>query len=127
MTNDGALAQKLMKAGSHVPKTYLVKISGKPDEKAIARLRSGITIELDDGRRVKTSPAEMRLVEDAVNPWYEVILIEGRNRQIRRMFRAVGFDVEKIRRVKLGPLILDVPPGKFRALTEGEVGQLKSL
>ena len=127
MTNDGALAQKLMKAGSHVPKTYLVKISGKPEEKAIQRLRGGITIELEDGKRVKTSPAKIRLVEDGANPWYEVILIEGRNRQIRRMFQRVGFNVEKIRRVRLGPLVLDVPPGKFRELTKGEVEQLKSL
>ena len=127
MTNDGALAQKLMKAGSHVPKTYLVKISGKPGEKDLSRLRAGITIELEDGKRVKTSPAKIRLVEDGANPWYEVILIEGRNRQIRRMFQRVGFNVEKIRRVRLGPLVLDVPPGKFRELTKGEVEQLKSL
>jgi len=127
MTNDGALAQKLMKAGSHAPKTYLVKISGKPDEKAIARLRAGVTIELEDGKRVKTSPAKMRLAEDGTNPWYEVILIEGRNRQIRRMFQSVGFLVEKIKRVQLGPLVLDVPPGKYRPLTVREVAQLKHL
>src|SRR6267378_3172331 len=48
MTNDGALAQKLMKAGSHAPKTYLVKISGKPDERALARLRAGIAIDSED-------------------------------------------------------------------------------
>jgi 23S rRNA pseudouridine2605 synthase len=127
MTNDGALAQKLMKAGSHAPKTYLVKISGKPGEQAINRLRAGITIELEDGTRVKTSPAKIRLVEDAANPWYEVILIEGRNRQIRRMFQSVGFLVEKIKRVQLGPLVLDVPPGKYRPLTVREVAKLKSL
>lgn len=127
MTNDGDLAQKLMKAGSHVPKTYQVKISGKPDGRAIERLRTGITIELEDGRRVKTSPAKIRLMEDAANPWYEVVLIEGRNRQIRRMFQKVGFLVEKIKRVQLGPLVLDVAPGKYRALTEREVEQLKSL
>ncbi len=127
MTNDGALAQKLMKAGSHVPKTYLVKISGKPDERAIERLRAGITIELEDGERVKTSPAKIRLAEDGANPWYEVILIEGRNRQIRRMFQRVGFLVEKIKRVQLGPLVLDVAPGKFRSLTVREVAKLKSL
>jgi 23S rRNA pseudouridine2605 synthase len=127
MTNDGALAQKLLKAGSHVPKTYLVKVSGKPNEKDLNRLRSGITIGLEDGKRVKTSPAKIRLVEDGANPWYEVILIEGRNRQIRRMFRRVGFSVEKIRRVRLGPLVLDVPPGEFRPLTKGEVEKLKSL
>jgi len=127
LTNDGALAQKLTKAGSHIPKTYLVKISGKPDERALQRLRSGITIPLDDGRRVKTSPAKIRLVEDAPNPWYEVVLIEGRNRQIRRMFQQVGFLVEKIKRTQLGPLTCDVPPGKFRPLTEREVHRLKNL
>jgi 23S rRNA pseudouridine2605 synthase len=127
MTNDGALAQKLTKAGSHVEKTYLVKIGGKPGEQDIARLRAGVTIELDDGRRVKTSPAKIRLAENVPNPWYEVVLIEGRNRQIRRMFERIGFHVEKIKRVKLGPLELDVAPGKFRALTRKEVTQLKNL
>ena len=125
MTNDGALAQKLTLAGSHVPKTYRVKVSGKPDERAIARLRAGITIELQDGRRVKTSPAQIRLAEPGANPWYEVVLIEGRNRQIRRMFECVGHRVEKIKRVRLGPLVLDVEPGKFRELTETEVTELK--
>jgi len=125
MTNDGALAQKLMKAGSHAPKTYLVKISGKPDERAIARLRAGVPIELEDGTRVKTSPAKIRLMEDGANPWYEVILIEGRNRQIRRMFQSVGYLVEKIKRVQVGSLVLDVGPGKFRALTVREVAKLK--
>ena len=139
MTNDGALAQKLMKAGSHVPKTYLVKVSRKPDEKAIAKLRAGVTIELEDGRRVKTSPAKIRLVEDGAkvsggwrvaageraNPWYEVTLMEGRNRQIRRMFESVGHHVEKIKRVQLGPLVLDVEPAKYRELTEEEVEKLK--
>jgi 23S rRNA pseudouridine2605 synthase len=127
MTNDGALAQKLTKAGSHVEKTYLVKISGRPSDQELARLRAGITIELDDGRRVKTSPAKIRLAEDAPNPWYEVVLIEGRNRQIRRMFDRIGHHVEKIKRTKLGPLTLDVPPGKFRPLTTKEIAQVKSL
>src|SRR5216110_412554 len=125
MTNDGALAQKLMKAGSHVPKTYRVKISGKPEEKAIVRLRAGVTIAVEDGRHVKTSPAKIRLVEDGANPWYEMVLIEGRNRQIRRMFEQVGHHVEKIKRVQLGPLVLDVEPGKFRELTKREVEELK--
>jgi 23S rRNA pseudouridine2605 synthase len=125
LTNDGALVQKLMKAGSHVPKTYLVKVSGKPREKDIERLRAGITIALEDGRRVKTSPAKIRLAEDGTNPWYEVTLIEGRNRQIRRMFERVGFPVEKIKRVQVGPLVLDVGSGNFRELTEREVEELK--
>jgi len=125
MTNDGALAAKLMKAGSHMPKTYRVKVSGKPDEKAIARLRVGVTIELEKGRRVKTSPAKIQLAEDGANPWFEVVLIEGRNRQIRRMFEQVGHHVEKIKRVQLGPVVLDVEPGKSRELTKREIEELK--
>jgi 23S rRNA pseudouridine2605 synthase len=125
LTNDGALAERMMKAGSHMPKTYLVKVSGKPDEKRIERLRQGIVIALEDGRRVKTSPAKIRLFEDGENPWYEVVLIEGRNRQIRRMFERVGHLVEKIRRVRMGPLVLDLEPGRFRALTGKEIEQLK--
>jgi 23S rRNA pseudouridine2605 synthase len=126
LTNDGDLAQRLTKAGEHMPKTYNVKISGRPNEKSIDRLRQGITIPLEDGRRVKTSPARIRLIEDAPNPWYEVTLIEGRNRQIRRMFQQIGFLVEKIKRIQFGPLKLDVPPGKFRTLTPSEVQQLKN-
>ena len=127
LTNDGALAQQLTKAASHVPKTYHVKISGRPSAQALQRLRAGITITLDDHRRVKTSPAQIRLLEDASNPWYEIILIEGRNRQIRRMFQQVGHHVEKIKRVQLGTLKLDVPPGKFRPLKAEELQSLKRL
>jgi 23S rRNA pseudouridine2605 synthase len=110
-----------------VPKTYLVKVSGKPDEQSIERLRAGIAIELEDGRKVQTSPAKIRLTEDGANPWYEVILIEGRNRQIRRMFEKVGHHVEKIRRVQLGPLVLDVEPGKYRQLRRTEIEQLRRM
>jgi 23S rRNA pseudouridine2605 synthase len=126
MTNDGTLAHRLMKAASHVPKTYVVKVSGKPADDAIAKLRTGLSIATDEGKRVRTSPAKIRIVKEAANPWYEVTLIEGRNRQIRRMFEEVGHHVEKIKRVKYGPLALDVPPGKFRPLTRQEVDRLRT-
>ena len=126
MTNDGTLAHKLMKAASHVAKTYVVKVSGKPTEESISKLRGGLSIATDDGRRVRTSPAKIRLVKEGPNPWYEITLIEGRNRQIRRMFEEVGHHVEKIKRVKYGPLALDVAPGEFRALTLREVDRLRT-
>jgi len=126
LTNDGDLAHKLMKAASHVAKTYVVKVAGVPKEEAIAKLRAGISIATDDGKRVKTGPALVKVVKEATNPWYEITLIEGRNRQIRRMFEAVGHHVEKIKRVRYGPLTLDVPPGEFRSLTLREVERLKS-
>ena len=59
----------------------------------------------------------MRLVRGGDNPWYEVMLTEGRNRQLRKMFEEIGHHVEKIRRIGYGPLGLDVPPGKLRELT----------
>jgi 23S rRNA pseudouridine2605 synthase len=126
LTNDGELAHRLMKAASHVPKTYVVKVAGTPNEEAIAKLRAGVSIATDDGRRVRTGPASVRVAKEAANPWYEITLIEGRNRQIRCMFQAVGHHVEKIKRVRYGPLSLDVPPGQFRPLTPKEVDRLKS-
>lgn len=126
LTNDGELANQLMKAASHVPKTYVVKVAGMPTEEAIAKLRAGVSIAIDDRKRVRTAPAAIRIVKEAANPWYEITLIEGRNRQIRRMFEAVGHHVEKIKRVRYGPLTLDVPPGEYRALTLREMQRLKS-
>jgi 23S rRNA pseudouridine2605 synthase len=127
LTNDGDLAHCLMKAASHVTKTYVVKVSGKPTEEKLARLRTGLSISTDEQKRVKTAPAKIRLIRDAPNPWYEIALIEGRNRQIRRMFEEIGHHVEKIRRVRYGPLELDIEPGKFRPLTSPEIAKLKSL
>lgn len=126
LTNDGDLAARLMKAASHVPKTYLVKVSGQPDETAISRLRAGVSIPTEKGRRVKTAPAKIRVIREAANPWYEITLMEGRNRQIRRMFEQVGHHVEKIKRVRYGPLELDVHPGEYRLLTPQEVARLRA-
>ena len=72
-----------------------------------------------------TQPAKITLIRDTDNPWYEVVLTEGKNREIRKMFEEVGHFVEKVRRVGFGPLVLDVPPGKMRELDEDEVDQLK--
>lgn len=127
LTNDGDFANQLMKAASHVPKTYMVKIAGKPAAEGLTRLRAGLSISSDRGRRVRTGPAQVRLIREAENPWYEVTLVEGRNRQIRRMFEEIGHHVEKIKRVRYGPLELDVHPGKFRRLTPQEVAKLKAL
>jgi 23S rRNA pseudouridine2605 synthase len=76
-------------------------------------------------KAVRTAPAQIRLLREAENPWYEVTLIEGRNRQIRRMFEEIGHHVEKIKRVRYGPLSLDIEPGQFRELTSGEVQRLR--
>jgi len=144
LTNDGELAKALTHASSHVQKTYLVKVSGQPAPEQIEKLRRGVVLPAErtplkilrgkppkaESRRrsgaVQTAPARIELIREAANPWYEVSLIEGRNRQIRRMFEETGHHVEKIKRVRYGPLELDVEPAKFRHLTEREVAQLKA-
>jgi 23S rRNA pseudouridine2605 synthase len=129
MTNDGELANALTRAANRVEKTYLVKVSGRPKESALNQLRSGLMIErgkqgTQEGR-VLTAPAKVRLAREGENPWYELALIEGRNREIRKMFEEIGHHVEKIRRIGYGPLVLDVEPGKVRELTEQEVEKLR--
>jgi 23S rRNA pseudouridine2605 synthase len=127
MTNDGELANLLTKAASGVEKTYLVKVAGRPSAQDLERLRSGVAIEKGEqgSERVTTAPARVRPVREGENPWFEVVLIEGRNRELRKMFSAVGHFVEKIRRVGYGPLQLDVEPGEMRELSPEEVNVLR--
>jgi len=141
LTNDGDLMEQLTRAGSHVAKTYMVKVSGKPSEEEIDKLRNGIMLPPEPGltgargkkqpgteRRsfaILTQPAVIQLAVDQENPWYEVTLTEGRNRQIRRMFEQIGYHIEKIKRVRYGSLTLDLDPGEFRHLTPKEVNQLR--
>jgi 23S rRNA pseudouridine2605 synthase len=127
MTNDGELANLLSKAGSGVEKTYLVKVAGQPSAEELERLRGGVTIEKGEpgSARVRTAPARVREFREGDNPWFEVVLIEGRNRELRKMFAAIGHFAEKIRRVGYGPLVLDVEPGNMRELSEDEVNALR--
>ena len=115
-----------MKAASHVAENICGKSGRHTNRGSDCQTARRISIATDDGKRVRTGPAAVRIVKQAANPWYEITLIEGRNRQIRRMFEAVGHHVEKIKRVRYGPLTLDVPPGEYRSLTLKEVQRLKS-
>ena len=121
VTNDGELANRLTKASTGVEKTYLVKVAGQPTEAELDQLRSGVAIEhgKPGSAKVRTSPARIRQVRQGDNPWYEVVLIEGRNRELRKMFEEIGHFVEKIRRVGYGPLVLDQEPGNLRELDRG--------
>ena len=141
LTNDGALMQQLTNAASHIAKSYMVKISGMPSEEQLDRLRAGVHLPAERSRAgtmggtqrgmprrseaVRTQPAGVELVREQENPWYRVTLTEGRNRQIRRMFEQIGHHVEKIRRVRYGPLELDLEPGKWRFLKPREVDALR--
>ncbi|MGA2351517.1 MAG: pseudouridine synthase, partial [Terracidiphilus sp.] len=127
VTNDGELANRLTKASSGVEKTYLVKVAGQPTEAELDILRGGVAIERGKpgSPQVRTSPARIRQVRQGDNPWYEVVLIEGRNRELRKMFEEIGHFVEKIRRVGYGPLVLDQEPGNLRELEPIELEKLR--
>lgn len=123
LTNDGEFAKRIMAPATHIPKTYLVKANGPLTEEHQAKFRAGVPIE---GKR--TAPASIKLIRAAGNPWYEVRLIEGRQNQIRLMFKHFGRLVEKLRRVKIGFLELGgLPPGEFRHLSPVEVARFRKL
>src|SRR5579885_2459802 len=123
LTNDGELTNHVTSARNHVRKVYEAKVKGVPTEEQVGRLRRGI--RLDDG--VRTAPAEIRrLGETETNAWFEVVLHEGRNQQIRKMFDAVGHSVLKLRRVAIGSVRdAGLKPGAYRFLTAEEVARLK--
>ncbi len=123
LTNDGDFANSIMSASSRIKKTYLVKVNGLLSPEEEVRFREGIAL---GGRR--TAPAELRIVKRAVNPWYEVVLIEGRKNQVRVMFQHFGKLVEKLKRVRIGFLDLrGLEPRKFRHLTPKEVERFRQL
>jgi 23S rRNA pseudouridine2605 synthase len=117
LTNDGALANRLTHPRYEVSKAYRVQLRRPPAEGDLRRLASGV--ELDDG---PTAPAEVRRLGERE---IEIVLREGRNRQVRRMAEAVGNEVAALRRVRFGPIELGgLPEGRSRRLSEEEVASL---
>ena len=124
LTNDGDLAYRLTHPMTEIPKTYMAKIEGTLTEKDLNPIRSGI--ELDG---VMTKKCKAHIVE--TNKAYtkvHITITEGKNRQVRRMFEAIGRNVELLRRVSIGQLKLTgLDRGEVRALTESEILYLKGL
>lgn len=121
MSNDPAWAARLTDPSAHISKTYRVQVHGVPDSAALERLRRGI---VDKGERL--SAESVRIVGGGEkNAWLEIVLVEGRNRQIRRMLAACGHAVLRLMRVAIGPLELgDLPKGRWRVLTDAEIRAL---
>ena len=122
MTNDGEFANYLTHPSKHVPKTYRVTVRPNITEDQLMAFNEGIEI---DGR--KTAPADAHIIDKSENRVVlEVILHEGRNRQIRRMCEALGLEVARLKRTHIGSIKLGMlPQGKWRNLTEDEVHRLK--
>ncbi|HYI92207.1 MAG TPA: pseudouridine synthase [Bryobacteraceae bacterium] len=123
LTNDGEFANRVTAARTHVQKTYVVKVTSEITPEQEKQFREGIHLH---GK--KTAPAQIRLLNHRENPWYEVKLIEGRQNQIRLMFRSFGVLVEKLRRVKVGFLELTgLKPGEWRYLTDREIEKFRRV
>ena len=122
LTNDGRLANRLMHPRYGVPKTYVVRVRGKVSRRQLAELRTGI--ELEDGR---TAPAQVRLEKQTgKTAIVEIVVHEGRKRQVRRMFAALGLRVDELHRRRYGPLgDKGLKVGQHRTLSGDEVDALK--
>ena len=121
LTNDGALTERMLHPSHLVEKTYLARVTGQVSMDSVRQLRAGVM--LDDH---KTAPAKVRIIKEETFATVVLVTIhEGRNRQVRRMFEALGHRVLQLRRVKFGPLELgDLPRGQWRELTAEEVRRL---
>lgn len=123
LTNDGEFANAMMHPSKHVPKTYRVTVRQEPTDEQLEAMRNGIII---DG--VKTLPAQVSIhLQEPERTVLEIVLIEGRNRQIRKMCEELGLDVARLRRISIGGVKLGMlAQGKWRELTEKEVALLMS-
>ena len=120
LTTDGALAHRLMHPSGEVEREYLVRVRGRPPAEVVAQLLMGV--QLEDG------PAHFDRIEadGASNGTFRVVLHEGRNREVRRLWQAVGFEVTRLMRVRYGPIELprDLKPGAARRLGAAQVERL---
>jgi 23S rRNA pseudouridine2605 synthase len=121
LSNDTAWSARITDPATHVPKTYHVQVRGVPDADVLARMRAGVT---DAGERLAAQSVAL-LRSGGRTAWLEVVLDEGRNRHIRRLLSALGFDVQRLIRVAIGPLVLgDLAKGQWRHLTPCEIDAL---
>lgn len=124
LTNNGLIAQACLHPRYHVPKTYVIKVSGVFSDEEINMLKEGVTLE--DG---VTSPADVKKSGKAKsNSWLEITIREGKKHQIKRMVEACGHRVLRIKRTRFGPLQLgDIAPGTFRYASDAEANALRAI
>lgn len=123
LTNDGEFANRLMHPKYEIPKSYLVTLDEPLKSQDAERLRKGI--ELSDGM---TAPADLFLVPGSKGKEIGITIHEGRNRQVRRIFEALGYEVKKLDRVAYGPVTTEgLPRGKVRPLTHSELKKLREM
>ena len=124
LSNDGDFTYFLSHPKFSIPRTYLVKIRGIPEEERLARLKRGVMLEDGDAKAVSVQVFRQR----EKNSWIQVVVTEGRNRLVKRMFSAINCPVLKLKRVGFGPIQLgDLRIGQYRYLTAEEMMKLRRI
>jgi 23S rRNA pseudouridine2605 synthase len=129
MTNDGELSNKLTHPRTHVPKTYMVKVKGRPEETTLDRLRKGVRLRNEDGTLTRaTAPAGVKIAKQSdSNTWLELTLFEGRYHQVKRMCDAIGHRcIRLVRRAFGGIEVEPLGPGAWRFLSNAEIASLRA-
>ncbi len=125
LTNDGQLAQKLSHPSHRIPRTYLVKVRGTPDDRLLSTIKRGMRI--GDGERLGDVLWSV-VKKQKTTTWLRIVLYEGKKNEIKRIFLQIRHPVRKIRRVGFGPLTLGtLPVGEWRPLTEREMTKLAAI
>lgn len=124
-TNDGELAHRLMHPSSQVEREYLVRVREEPRARTLEQLRSGV--QLDDGPAHFETVSRVGAAAQDSHSWFTVSLREGRNREVRRLWQAVGHEVSRLKRLRYGPISLpdDLRPGEARRLPLSLISTLK--
>ena len=122
-TNDGDFTHQLLHPSHEIEKTYLVWANGVPRDDAVQRLRQGVTIP--SGTTAPARVKRLKVSKDGTSTKFEVVIHEGKKRQVRLMFKAVGYSVIRLKRVRIGSLQLgNLPSGQYRFLTPEEISEL---
>jgi len=125
LTNDGALAERLSHPSHSAPRTYMVKVRGNPDDKALGKIRKG----MDIGRGDRVGEIKWRVTKrQKTSAWIRIVLFEGKKNELKRIFYRIGHPARKIRRIGFGPFSLGkLPAGQWRDLTRSESSRIASL
>ena len=125
-TNDGDFAYRLLHPSHEIEKTYLAWVQGAPNAAAVQRLREGVTIP--GGTTAPAKVKRLKASKDGASTQFEVVIHEGKKRQVRLMFKAVGHLVIRLKRIRIGNLGLgSLPQGQYRRLTPTEISALMLL